>query len=224
MKVVSHRGGRGFGPDNTLGAMEEAFRAGVIAIETDVRATSDGELVISHDPKVNGHHIGRTPFATLRRDNPDRPLLREILDSLAGKVSFNIEIKVAPPEAVGEMLASYGILDDTLVTSFRKDMIEGVKRAFPAAHVGSLRWTLLNENHVLHRMKEAGVEVVALHYKAVNEDTVFILHELGLGVHAWTVNEDSEARRLHALGVDGLITDHYLDMVRLVEELDAAAG
>ncbi len=221
MKVVSHRGGRGFGPDNTLGAMEEAFRAGVSAIETDVRATADGELIISHDPKVDGHHIARTPFAVIRRDRPDRPLLREILDSLAGKVSFNIEIKIAPPEAVGEILSSYGILEDTLVTSFRKDMVEGLKRAFPAAHVGSLRWALFNGNHVLRRMKEAGVEVVALHCQAINEDNVFILHGLGLEVHAWTVNEEKEARRLHALGVDCLITDHYLDMVRLVEELDA---
>jgi glycerophosphoryl diester phosphodiesterase len=201
--------------------MEDAVRAGVLAIETDVRATEDGELIISHEPKAGGHHIKRTPFATIRRDCPDRPLLREILDSLAGKVSFNIEIKIAPPEAVGEMLASYGILEDTLITSFREDMVEGVKRAFPAAQVGSLRWTLFNENHALHKMKEIGMGVIALHFQAINEDNVFILHGMGLEVHAWTVNEDDQARRLHALGVDCLITDRYLDMVRLVEELEA---
>jgi len=32
-------------------------------------------------------------------------------------------------------------------------------------------------------------------------------HRAGLGVHVWTVDTEADARRLLALGVDGLITD-----------------
>jgi glycerophosphoryl diester phosphodiesterase len=32
-------------------------------------------------------------------------------------------------------------------------------------------------------------------------------HRLGLQVHFWTINEPEEARRLLALGADGIMTD-----------------
>src|ERR1041384_7066376 len=51
--VIAHRGGAGLWPENTLYAFERAAAMGVDVIETDVRATSDGELVVFHDENVN---------------------------------------------------------------------------------------------------------------------------------------------------------------------------
>ena len=47
--VTAHRGFSGRYPENTLLAFEKAVELGVDIVEFDVRATSDGELVIIHD-------------------------------------------------------------------------------------------------------------------------------------------------------------------------------
>lgn len=50
--AYAHRGGAREGPSNTLAAMRAALAAGATALELDVHATSDGRLVICHDPTV----------------------------------------------------------------------------------------------------------------------------------------------------------------------------
>jgi glycerophosphoryl diester phosphodiesterase len=47
------------------------------------------------------------------------------------------------------------------------------------------------------------------------------LHALGLGVDYWTINDPDEARRLVALGADGIMTD---DPALVVPAVRAAGG
>lgn len=49
----AHQGGAKEGPSSTLHAMRKAVAAGADAIELDVHATSDGEIVVCHDPTVD---------------------------------------------------------------------------------------------------------------------------------------------------------------------------
>ena len=49
----AHQGGAWESPSSTLFAIERALRAGAKAIELDVHATADGELVVGHDPTVD---------------------------------------------------------------------------------------------------------------------------------------------------------------------------
>ena len=51
--LQGHRGARGLSPENTLPAFEKALRTGVATLELDIGMTSDGVLVVSHDPKLN---------------------------------------------------------------------------------------------------------------------------------------------------------------------------
>jgi len=46
----------------------------------------------------------------------------------------------------------------------------------------------------------------------------------GLAVSAWTVNDDAEARRLHALGVDSIVTDFPTRMLALLHGMQRAPG
>jgi glycerophosphoryl diester phosphodiesterase len=217
MRIYSHRGGRGFGPDNTLEAMEAAASAGVLAIETDVRSTADGELLISHDPVVGKYTIKHADFADIRRDHPDRPLLREVLDSLADHVAFNVEIKLAPPAEVAAMVDSYGVLEQTVFTSFHHELITELTQERPVARAGPLRWTLLAGHLALERAAKGGAELIALHYKQMTPERVEMMHQAGLDAYAWTANEEDEVLELRDMGVDVLITDRYLDMVALLD-------
>jgi glycerophosphoryl diester phosphodiesterase len=52
-ELQGHRGARGLAPENTLPAFERAIALGVTTLELDIAITSDGVLVIHHDPTLN---------------------------------------------------------------------------------------------------------------------------------------------------------------------------
>lgn len=51
--LQGHRGTRGHAPENTLAAFRAALAMGVHTLELDVHVTRDGEVVITHDPRLN---------------------------------------------------------------------------------------------------------------------------------------------------------------------------
>jgi glycerophosphoryl diester phosphodiesterase len=51
--LQGHRGARGLRPENTLPSFEAAFDAGATSVETDLRLTRDGEVVLFHDEALN---------------------------------------------------------------------------------------------------------------------------------------------------------------------------
>lgn len=65
--VIAHRGRDATTPENTLAAFRHSIALGITILETDVRRTKDGELVLLHDETVdrttNGH--GRIGDLTL---------------------------------------------------------------------------------------------------------------------------------------------------------------
>lgn len=71
--AIAHRGGAGLWPENTLFAFQNAVRIGVDALEFDVHATSDGELVVIHDATVD-----RTTDGSGRVDELTWDALREL--------------------------------------------------------------------------------------------------------------------------------------------------
>jgi glycerophosphoryl diester phosphodiesterase len=52
------------------------------------------------------------------------------------------------------------------------------------------------------------VDVVIPQFRLASRELIEEVHDEGLTVWAWTVNDEEEVRRLVNLGVDGLITDH----------------
>jgi glycerophosphoryl diester phosphodiesterase len=51
--LQGHRGARGLFPENTLAGFKATMQLGVTTLETDLAVTSDGVVVISHDPALN---------------------------------------------------------------------------------------------------------------------------------------------------------------------------
>lgn len=50
--VIAHRGGSKLQPENTLAAFDHAASLGVAGFECDVHVSSDGEVVVIHDPTL----------------------------------------------------------------------------------------------------------------------------------------------------------------------------
>ena len=53
LDIQGHRGARGLMPENTLPAFARALSVGVTTLELDCGITSDGVVVVSHDPALN---------------------------------------------------------------------------------------------------------------------------------------------------------------------------
>ena len=51
--LMAHRGGAGLWPENTLYGFKRAVDLGVDVLETEVRRTSDGVMVLMHDRTVD---------------------------------------------------------------------------------------------------------------------------------------------------------------------------
>src|ERR1700722_107742 len=63
--AISHRGEHLHHPENTIPAFEEAIRNGADFIEVDVRTSSDGKLILSHDGTVNRCTNGQGEVANM---------------------------------------------------------------------------------------------------------------------------------------------------------------
>src|SRR5947207_4379474 len=61
----AHQGGAAEAPSSTLFALDQAVAAGADALELDVHATADGELVVCHDATVDATTDGAGAIAEL---------------------------------------------------------------------------------------------------------------------------------------------------------------
>lgn len=123
---LAHRGGAGLWPENTLLAFRESSASGCEVIETDVRLTRDGELVLCHDEAVDRTTDGTGLVADLTlvelkrldagyrftRDGhafPFRghgltiPTLAEAL-AMEPRLRFNVDMKPRNPGIVGRLV------------------------------------------------------------------------------------------------------------------------
>ena len=105
----AHQGGAREGPSSTMHAMRRAVAAGAHAIELDVHATADRQLVVCHDATVDRTTDGSGRIATLtwdevrRLDNaywwaPDRVVDHEAPEGdhvLRGRAPDDPELRIA---------------------------------------------------------------------------------------------------------------------------------
>jgi len=69
--LQGHRGARGLRPENTLPAVEAALDAGVSTVELDLHLSSDGRVVVWHDPLIEPSKCGVEPEKSGSLPDPD---------------------------------------------------------------------------------------------------------------------------------------------------------
>ncbi len=158
-RLYAHRGAAAEMPENTVPSFARALEHGASALEMDLHMTSDGHVVVSHDPdgaRLCGvaHEIKKTTLADLRtwdagwgyidaagqRSFQGRglriPLLEEVLDAFPG-IPLNVDVKQEQPSMVPTLLALLerrGAADRVLVASFRTATLHEVRRrGYPGA-------------------------------------------------------------------------------------------
>jgi len=211
MLVMSHRGLHHKFPENTLAAFDAAVSLGVDGIETDLRVSSLGEIVLYHDRlSPAGSKVSSLSRAELSREvGYSVPILHEALEQHPD-IFWNLEIKdFRHVKALGPVIESLGARHRLLVTSFWHPAV-----AHCPTHPTTERGLLIC-CRPLHRSKIAEsiamdppVDWVVWDAEWVDEEVVAELasHEISSMVYGVKSKEEHEA--LSQLSIEGIITDH----------------
>jgi glycerophosphoryl diester phosphodiesterase len=165
--VYAHRGGGLLWPGNTTLAFDESLKAGADVLEMDVRATSDGALVVIHNSTVDETTDGTGPVSgyTLRdlqrldvgyRWGPNKfpyrgkglmiPTLEEVFERYKDHdVCMNIEIKQIMPSLVDQfcdLVNKHSMSDRILVASFSTSVLRHVRAKLPQVATSAGTWEM----------------------------------------------------------------------------------
>lgn len=226
--VYAHRGASAYAPENTLCAFSLGVKQGANGIETDVRRTKDGELVLFHDKtlaRMAGADVAGGVGDYTYRELQDIPLVHvssgktdtvpRLSDFLArfGGLDLRFAIELKDPDVEADTLAlldRYGMRGKTTVTSFKFPYIEKVKALRPDYRVGWL--TADFDDDAIGEMRRIGAEQLCPEAPHVTFEKVKTWHEMGFEVRAWGVADTALMRQVYDSGADGM-TVNFPDLL-----------
>jgi glycerophosphoryl diester phosphodiesterase len=219
-------------------AFQACVDMGYRYLETDVRVTADGVLVVFHDPTLERvtDRTGRVeslPWAEVlaARIGGREPILR--LEDLLGAwpdVRFNLDIKAAGVLApLVRTVRRLTITDRICLGSFSDARIAAARRLFGPSvctalgprGVAALRLSSYSPRAAGLLGIQAGVAQVPLQLcgrALVDERFLAAAHARDLQVHVWTVDTEEETTAMLDLGVDGVMTDRPAMLRELLEK------
>jgi glycerophosphoryl diester phosphodiesterase len=155
------------------------------------------------------------------------PTLEELFNAFPDQI-FNIEIKQAAPpltEPFCQLIRAHGLSDQLIVASFSQEALDEFRGVCPEVAtatgekdgikllVPSFLWL-----EAIHSPRAQVVQTPEEYFgmTVLKQRTVDAAHNRGMEMHAWTINETDEMRRLLDLGLDGIITDRPDRMLELL--------
>jgi glycerophosphoryl diester phosphodiesterase len=241
IQIFAHRGSKGTHPENTLTAFKEAVRVGADGIEFDVHLSSDGDLVIIHDEKLDR----TTSLSGFVRDFPTKelkkadaggkfseefrgepiPILEEIFDFAADHSFFmNIEIKTDKlvyegiEQKIVDLIRQYQYENRVILSSFNHQSIEKVKELAPDLERALLFEGLpINIEEILTEKKESGFHPDRM---SLTKPIVEHAKKRGYKVRPWVANKKADILKLAEMDVDVIMTDFPEKAIKILRERD----
>jgi glycerophosphoryl diester phosphodiesterase len=191
--ICAHRGASRAHPENSVPAFVAAIQMGADMIETDVRRTARGALVLHHDPLGPRRPRGVTE-------------LGELVELAAGRIALDVELKEAGYEA--QVLDALDPRPAGLVvTSFLPRAVAAVHALDPGVETG-LIFRAGDRRDLAARAGACGARMVVAHSSSLRPELAAQLAAAGRPLMVWTVND---RRRLAAVmatpGVTHVVTD-----------------
>jgi glycerophosphoryl diester phosphodiesterase len=220
MKIFAHRGVSGHYPENTLLAIQAAVDCGAYGIEIDVFAV-DGELIVIHDRQLKRTtktigNIEDYTLAQLQQLDAGKgqriPTLWQVLQLINNRCVLNIELKghdtadllLQQLKRAHQELGTD--LTKLLVSSFHHPLLQQIQQQQPALAIGAL--TACIPLDYCDFATKLGAVSVHCDRAFIDEKMVQDAHQRGLEIFVYTVNDQREALRLKALGVDGIFCNY----------------
>lgn len=228
-KIVAHRGLSGIETENTNAAFVAAGNRSYYGIETDIHRTADGRFVVCHDDtltRVSGVDIPveTTTLAELQNivlfdkdGTKGREDLRvSILENyiaICKKYEKHCVLELKSDftdEEIAEIvdiIKGFDYLENVTFISFVYSNMVKIRKILPEQSVQFLFSKF--DDEIIERLIAARIDV-DVRYQALTKEIIDLLHENGLKVNCWTVDDKDDAEKLVAWGVD-FITSNILE-------------
>ena len=201
MTITAHSGAFGT-PDNSIEFVKKVLEENCEIFEIDVSFRPDGTPAIIHDghPKAN-----------------EGILLRDVLSLVSQhpSIKINLDLKsVANLPAVDELLDRFGLTERAFFTGVTEGWTKTVQEnsRIPYYLNGDVApWSRSRESAMVSladKIVRLGAVGFNTHYSNCRPAMIKVLHEKGLPVSVWTVNDEKNAAKYAALGVDNITTRH----------------
>ena len=187
---------------------------------------------------IKKYDVGMKPhprFPQQQKMKVIKPLLSDLFDSVAESMKvrkrpfpfFNIEIKSLPagdrkfhpaPAEFADLLMAVikekGVEERVIIQSFDFRALQYIHQKYP-----SIKTSMLiedsDEDDLDGQLKRLGYtpEYYSPNADLVDEKLVKQVHDKGMKIIPWTVNDEKQLKKLKKIGVDGVITD-YPDVIK----------
>ena len=222
VEVIAHRGASAYAPENTYAAFDLALEMGSDAIETDVRCTRDGSVVLCHDATVDRVSNGTGDVAALTlEDLQDLDFGARFAPRFSGQrvvpvgefllryghrcpLVLEIKAQAACEPLVDTVVASH-LVAGVIFTSFELARLETVHDVLPQAHIGYLTRTF--DSETIQRVRRLGFAQICPRARDLTIPLVGEAHAAGLVVRAWGVGSPDDQEHALQMGGDGMTTN-----------------
>lgn len=221
LQASAHRGDSSRFRENTLPAIRSAIEAGAAFVEIDVRVTSDGAVIVLHDPTLErlwGLPAAAcdVPLSTVQElGDPDHrpPLLSEALalfrdsestllidmdDAALAEPAFRVVAEAAGEAPTGGARASVAWCGDL-------DGMRIIRALDDAARV----WMPWDGDRAptAAEIEQLQPECINCEVLIMTRELVRQIHDLGCSVTVWTVDDEFTMRWAKEIGVDTVTTN-----------------
>lgn len=236
--IVAHRGFKDSFPQNTMLAFTSAIRRGATALECDVQITSDGVPVIFHDNTVDALTNGSGPVSSLTLAQVQALTIDEVAGTPfsdtriptyaellryckgAGLRLFPEIKKYRSQSDISLMITDTLNADMGAQVSFSSFSFSDVEyfRTINASIVCGLLGSSTDPNvyeQVADDLASLGSGIMIWNYPALLTQPAIVDYakSRGVGIAAWTVNDNTDAKKVMRVGVNTIITDVKLEVL-----------
>jgi len=234
--IIAHRGESFDAPENTLAAINLAWKKGVCAVEIDIHMTKDKQIVVIHDAdtaRVSNRKmiIKKTFFNELKKLDTGSfkdekwkgehiSLLQEILKTVPGFGRLIIEIKSNSSildHLKTELVKSKLKNSQIEIIAYDSSTLAKAKKIMPEYRMlwlldldYYLPWWLIwrSKRHLIKKAKKFNFDGVDVWAgKLLTNDFIATFKNSDLLVYTWTVNSSEKTELLIRQGIDGVATD-----------------
>jgi glycerophosphoryl diester phosphodiesterase len=230
--AISHRGEHLHHPENTMPAYRAAVEAGADFIETDVRTTADGKLVIMHDGGVDrctdGHgDVAAMTFDEIRKLDAGAkfaggafkgtpvPTFEDVLEFARGKIGVYIDSKRISAADLVAAVRKFG-MEDHVVVYGGMELHRGVQKLEPRIKVMPEAGSV---DFAAKFIEELKPRVIAFDARDFKDEIIGVARQAKAGIYVDRLGSadtpdswDDAIRR----GATGIQSDHPAELVQFL--------